>query len=81
MRMINTATKQSVRVLQLYLTVEEAREFQEQLGHLLADPEANEHFHFPSADTSREISCSLLTPRKLAELPYADAERREFEEK
>ena len=81
MHMIDTVTKQPVRALQLYLTAKEAREFQEQLGHLLVDPEANGHFHLPSDDASREISCSILTPLKLAELPYTDTERKEFGDK
>lgn len=81
MRMIDTDRKQSARCLQLYLTVKEAREFREYLDSLLADPDANEHFHLFSDDTSREISCSIVTPRKLAHGCYTDFERRVFDEK
>jgi hypothetical protein len=53
----------------------------EQLERLLADPEANEHFHVHGDDASREISCSVLTPRKLADGSYTALERRVFDEK
>jgi len=81
MRIIDTGRKQSVRCAQLYLTAREARELRQQLEHLLADPEANEHFHVHSDDASREMSCSVVTPRKLAEGRYTDLERRVFDEK
>ena len=81
MRIIDTDREQSVRCLQLYLTVREARELQQQLQHLLADAESNEHFHVHSDDASREISCSIVTPHKMAHGTYTDLERRVFDEK
>ena len=81
MRTIDTDRKQSVRSAQLYLTVREARELRQQLDHLLADPESNEHFHVHADDTHREISCSIVTPRKLTQGSYTDLERRVFDEK
>ena len=80
MRIIDTDREQSARCLQLYLTVREARELRQQLDHILADPEANEHFHVHSDDASREISCSIVTPRKLENGNYTELERRVFEE-
>ena len=81
MRIIDTDRKQSVRGVDLYLTAREARTLCEQLEQLLADPEANEHFHVNSDDCSREVSCSIVTPRKLAEGSYTALERRVFNEK
>lgn len=81
MRMIDRDRQQSVRCAQLYITIREARELRQQLAHLLADPESNEHFHVHADDTLREISCSIITPRKLAQGSYTDLERRVFDEK
>lgn len=81
MRAIDTDRQQSVRCTQLYLTVREARELRQQLDHLLADPESNEHCHIHADDTSREISCSIITPQKLAQGSYTNFERRVFDEK
>jgi hypothetical protein len=81
MRIIDADRKHSARCLQLYLTVKEALELRVHLDRLLADPEANEHFHLFSDDASREISCSIVTPRKLAHGSYTDFERGVFDEK
>ena len=82
MRVIDTDKKHSVRSAQIYLTVREAEKLHEQLGQLIKVPEANEHFHVIADDASREISCSILTPTKLAEgRHYTDLERRVFSEK
>jgi hypothetical protein len=81
MRTIDTDRQQSVRFAQLYLTVREARELRQQLDQFLAAPESSEHFHVHADDTSRELSCSIITPRKLAQGSYTDFERRVFEEK
>ena len=80
MWMIDTDRKQSVRSTQLYLTVSEARELRLKLDHLLADPEANEHCHVLSTDFSREISCSVVTPQKLAHGSYTRLERSVLDE-
>ena len=81
MRMLDTDREQSVRVLQFYLTTKEAKEFRDALNKLLSDPEANEHFHIFAEDMSRECSCSIITPGKLAKSDYTDVERRIFNEK
>ncbi len=81
MRIIDTDKEQSLRSVDLYLTVEEARIFHRNLEHLLKDPEAAEHFHINSKDHPRELSCSIFTPRKLAELPYTELERKVLSEK
>jgi hypothetical protein len=81
MRIIDRDRQHSVRSAQVYLTVREARELHQQLQHLLAAPEANEHFHVSADDTRREISCSIISPRKLAHGSYTDLERRVFDEK
>ena len=80
MRMIDADREHSVRCLQLYLTVPEAMEFRKELDRLLVDAEASEHFHVHSEDASREVSCSLVTPHKLAQGSYTDLERKAFEE-
>lgn len=81
MRILDTERKQSVMVLQLYLTVREATEFRKQLDGPLADPETNEHFHTFADDMSRELSCSILTPRKLESGHYTELERKIFNER
>ena len=80
MRIIDTERGQSVRCLQLYLTVREAIELRQQMERLLADPESNEHFHVHSDDASRELSCSIVTARKLGQGSYTALERRVFDE-
>ena len=47
MRMLDADGERSVRVLQLYLTVREARELQTGLARLLNDPEVNDHVREP----------------------------------
>jgi len=81
MRMLDAQKEQSVLILQLYLTPEEAREMRERLDGLLADPEADEHFHLPLDSAGRELSCSIVTPRKLKEVRYTALERKILEEK
>jgi len=81
MRIIDTDRKHSVRNVQLYLSDREARELHRQLGSLLADVEANEHFHVLGDDFSREISCSIVTHRKLAQGSYTTLEHKVFDEK
>jgi hypothetical protein len=81
MRMLDLQRKQSVRTLQLYLTADEAREMQQELGQLLTDPEAYEHFHVYSHESNHEISCSIVTRRKLEEGTYTAIERTVLEER
>ncbi len=81
MRMLDAERQQSVKVLQLYLSVREATELRKRLDELLVDPEANEHFHVFAEDMSRELSCSIVTPRKLATGTYTELERNIFGEK
>jgi hypothetical protein len=64
MRMIDMDSKRGVKVLQLYLNPQEAREFRKELDRLLVDPEANEHSHIDFGGKS-EISFSILTEKKL----------------
>jgi len=65
MRMLDVENKFSVWNLQLYLTVPEAEELRKELEKLLADPEANVHFHVMSEDSGRELSCSILRKKKM----------------
>ena len=65
MRMLDVEGKSPIWNLQLYLTVPEAEELQKELAKLLSDPEANEHFHVFSEDSGRELSCSILTEKKM----------------
>lgn len=60
--------------LQLYLTTNEANEMLERLKVLLGDPEAEEHFHVLSDDGDWEMSCSLITERKLLDAKYTKRE-------
>jgi hypothetical protein len=65
MRTIDYDKKTSVNALGLYLTVAEAKWFQEELNKLLENPEKNDHFHISQMDNTREISCSIMTEKKL----------------
>ncbi len=67
MRFLDAEGKSDLRNLQLYLTPTEAREMVEQLSTLLDDPDAFEHFHVFSDDGGWELSCSLVTARKLSD--------------
>ena len=82
MRILDEEREQTVQTVALFLTEREARDFVIRLERLLKDPEANEHFHVYSNESNRrEISCSIVTPTKLACLPYAEIERKALDEK
>lgn len=68
MRMIDFDRKCSVKSLATYLTPDEAKQLRSELDKLLKDPEANAHFHVNDKDYSREISCSIITEKKLQNL-------------
>jgi hypothetical protein len=81
MRMLDSDRKESVRNLQLYLSLAEAQMFRKELDRLLADAEAVEHSHVMADDMSREISVSILTPMKLQSChSYTKLEQKIFEE-
>jgi hypothetical protein len=81
MRMIDDREKRPIRSVSLYLNVREARETLDGLSELLKDPEAYDHFHVYSDDSSREISCSVITKRKLVDLSrYNRIERKVLSE-
>jgi hypothetical protein len=67
-----------VERLQLYLTPDEARQLRNHLDYLLENPEANEHYHLGVGDLARDLSYSIVTPRKLRELQYYTALEREI---
>jgi hypothetical protein len=80
MRILDVETERSLRELQMYFTSSEATEFRDALNELLQDPEALEHRHV-IAD-GREISFSLVTPAKLANIKrYTEVERRVLQER
>jgi len=80
MRMLNVDRSESLWQLQLYLTPKEALELRAALDQLLKDPEANEHETL--IHDGRELSFSLVTPRKLANLSgYSPEEQRMFKER
>jgi len=82
MRMLDVENKSSVWNLQPYLTESEARELHRELAKLLVDPEANEHFHVNCRDSGRELSCSIITPAKIARVhTYTRLEQRILTEK
>jgi hypothetical protein len=68
MRMIDFDRKCSVKTLAMYLRPSEAKQLRDELSKLLQDPEAKEHFHIFDNDMSREISCSIITEKKLKNL-------------
>jgi flagellar biosynthesis/type III secretory pathway protein FliH len=82
MRMLDLENEASVRVLQIYLTPKEAEELRNKLAELLKDPEANEHFHVFADDMSRELSCSIITEKKLCDISgYTNLEKKILTEK
>jgi len=78
--MIDSDKENSVRTLSLYLTVKEAEKMIRELKNLLNDPDGNEHFHiFDEKVPEKEISCSLITEKKLKNLDkYNEIERKIF---
>ncbi|HEV2751992.1 MAG TPA: hypothetical protein VGV12_15830 [Gemmatimonadales bacterium] len=78
--MLDPEGKRSMRMLQLYLSPAEAAEFRDALGALLRDPEAFDHRHV--IGDGREVSFSIITPAKLANVqPYTELERRVLRER
>ena len=65
MRMLDADREQAVRVLQLYLTVHEARKLSEGMTELLRDPEKSEQVHVFAKGMSSELSFSIATETKL----------------
>lgn len=65
MRIIDLDGKCPIKHMSMYLTPNEAREFRDELDKLLKYPEAKEHFHIYEGDMLREISCSIITEKKL----------------
>ena len=82
MKMVDFEKQCSVKRLGLYLTAAEAKDFHRELGRLLKDPEAVEHFHVYDKDKSREISCSIITKNKLKNIhEYTRLEQLALQEK
>lgn len=82
MRMLDAERESSIWNLQLYLTVSEAKELQRELARLLEYPEALEHFHVLSEDSRRELSCSILTNKKMEDISsYSKLEQKILLEK
>jgi hypothetical protein len=80
MRILDGEKQAPLHNMQLYLTEKAAREFVELLGLLLTNPEANGHEHLFS--DGREISLSIITPSKLADLSkYPKGEQKMVGEK
>jgi hypothetical protein len=80
MHFLDTVREQEVREIQIYLSVREATQLRALLDRLLTNPDAMEHYHLPSDDRSRELSCSILTPNKLETGHYTDLEKKMFSE-
>ena len=68
MRMLDFENKSSVWNLQLYLSLKEAENLRDGLNDLLKDSEANEHFHVMCENSGREVSCSIITKKKLSNI-------------
>ena len=75
MRMLDAERKHAVRWLQLYITPSQATALRDELTRLLADPEGREHIHVSADDMSRDLSCSIVTKRKLRDAHYTALER------
>ena len=78
MRLIDSEGERTIDQVQLYLSPDEARRLVAELGRLIVNPEANEHFHLFSEDGEGELSCSIVTPGKLSAGAYTSGERRAF---
>jgi hypothetical protein len=78
MRLIDSAGEKRLHQVQLYLSLAEARELVAELSKLVADPERKDHFHVFSEDGGAELSCSIVTPRKLEGDGYTKGEREAF---
>jgi hypothetical protein len=82
MRIINMDANSGVRLIQLYLTPNEASEFRNELDRLLAKPESNDHSHITSEDLNCELSFSIITENKLKNIKgYTKLEQRILTEK
>jgi len=80
MRIPDAETGRSLRQVQMYLKPAQAIEFREALNELLQDPEALEHRHVIAE--GREISFSIVTPAKLANVKrYTEVELRVLQER
>ena len=77
-RAIESEPERRLQQVQLYLSAAEARKLIADLGNLLADPEQNEHFHLFSEDGGSELSCSIVTAKKLVGGGYTRAEVEAF---
>ena len=69
MRLIDFAEQRQVHDLGLYLTKPEAEHLVEELGKLIRDPEASEHFRISDFEGGK-LSCSIVTDRKLKKANY-----------
>jgi hypothetical protein len=65
MRLISSDGGKPLHQVQLYLSVAEGRKLVAELEKLIANPEASEHFHVISESGGAELSCSIVTARKL----------------
>ena len=75
MRILDSQSDRLAAQVQLYLSANEARELIASLNKLVGDPEAIDHFHLFSEDGGSELSCSIVTARKLTAGGYTTAER------
>jgi hypothetical protein len=75
--MFDVEKQTAVPVLQLYLTPDEAMRFRDELNKLLDDPEAKEQAHIDGGDARGDLSFSIITPKKLANMEaYSALEQR-----
>jgi len=81
LRIYDLNKKHSVKTCTVFLTVREAKVIRDNLNELLRRPEAMENFHM-SDDQDRELTCSLMTPKKMDNLDqYSKIERKILSEK
>ena len=77
MRFLDAIRDHGVETLQVYLSETAARRLRSALDALLKAPEDWTHEHVFAEDGSREMSLSIVTPRKLGDLArYSEIERR-----
>jgi hypothetical protein len=69
MKIIDYKQEDELKNVGLFLTIEEAIEFRNELNRLLEDPEALSHFHVHDRQgNSADMSCSIITKTKLKEI-------------
>ena len=78
MRIFDWQAEKRLRQVALYLTLREAQELHEFLTYAIKHPNVEDHIHVfsKSANPEDELSCEILTERKLRTIDYSATVRR-----